>query len=74
MTSASDENADLSIFFSVQGTGGSSTGSDQWHTMVHIPLVFLSESRAFSSAPCIAGKKNLDDNSLLDVVEIARVA
>jgi hypothetical protein len=28
MTSASDENGDLSIVFSVQGTGGSQTGPD----------------------------------------------
>jgi len=42
--------------------------------MVHIPLMFLTEWREFSSAPCLAGKKNLDDSSRLDVVEIARVA
>ena len=40
--------------------------------MVHVPLMFLSEWRAFPSAPCLAGKKKLDDNSRLDV-EIARV-
>ena len=28
MTSASDENGDLQLFFSVQGTGGSPTGPD----------------------------------------------
>jgi len=33
--------------------------------------MFLSEWRAFPSALCLAGKK--DDNSRLDVVEIARV-
>jgi len=46
----------------------------RWHTMVHVPLMFLSEWRKFPSAPCLAGKKNLDDSSRLDVVEIARVA
>ena len=36
--------------------------------------MFLSEWREFPSAPCLAGgKKNLDDSSRLDVVEIARV-
>jgi len=34
--------------------------------------MFLSERHKFPSAPCLAGKK-LDDNSCLDVVEIARV-
>jgi hypothetical protein len=34
--------------------------------------MFLSEWREFPSAPCLAGKK-LDDSSLLDVIEIARV-
>jgi hypothetical protein len=34
--------------------------------------MFLSEWREFPSAPCVAEKK-LDDSSLLDVVEIARV-
>ena len=34
--------------------------------------MFLSECREFPSAPCHAGKK-LDDNSRLDVLEIARV-
>jgi len=33
----------------------------------------LSEWREFPSAPCLAGEKKLDDNSRLDVVEIARV-
>jgi len=42
--------------------------------MVHIPLMPLSEWREFTSAPCLAEKKNLDDNSRLDGVEIARVA
>jgi hypothetical protein len=41
--------------------------------MVPVPLIFLSEWREFPSAPCLAGKKKLD-NSRLDVVEIARVA
>ena len=36
-------------------------------------LMFLSERREFLSAPCPAGKKNLDDSSRLHVVEIARV-
>ena len=35
--------------------------------------MFLSEWREFPSAPCLAGKKKLDDISRLDVVEIARV-
>jgi len=35
--------------------------------------MFLSEWREFLSAPCLAGKKKLDDSSRLDVVEIARV-
>jgi hypothetical protein len=34
--------------------------------------MFLSECCEFLSAPCLAGK-NLDDSSLLDVVEITRV-
>jgi hypothetical protein len=45
--------------------------------MVHVPLMFLSEWREFPSAPCLAvGWRGgeLDDSSLLDVVEIARVA
>jgi len=42
--------------------------------MVHVPLMFLSEWREFASAPYLAGEKKLDDNSCLDVVEIARVA
>ena len=41
--------------------------------MVHLPLMFPSECREFPSAPCLAGKKKLDDSSSLDVVEIARV-
>ena len=36
--------------------------------------MFLSEWREFPSAPCLAGKKNLDDSSRLNVVEIARVS
>ena len=43
------------------------------HTMVYVPLMFLSEGRGFPSAPCLGGKK-LDESSRLDVVEIARVA
>ena len=39
---------------------------------MHVPLMFLSEWREFPSAPCLAGG-GLDDSSLLDVVEIARV-
>jgi len=35
--------------------------------------MFLSEWREFPSAPCLAGKKKLDDSSRLDVVEIAHV-
>ena len=35
--------------------------------------MFLSEWREFSSAPCLAEKKKLDESSRLDVVEIARV-
>ena len=44
--------------------------------MVHVPLMFLSEWLEFPSAPCLAGeeKKELDDSSRLDVVEIARVS
>jgi len=33
--------------------------------------MFLLEWREFPSAPCLAGGKKLDDNSRLDVVEIA---
>jgi len=36
--------------------------------------MFLSEWREFPSAPCLAGKKKLDDSARLYVVEIARVA
>ena len=36
--------------------------------------MFLSEWREFPSAPCLAGgEKKLDDDTRLDVVEIARV-
>ena len=43
--------------------------------MMHVPLMFLSEWREFSWAPCLAGKKkNFDDSSRFDVVEIAHVA
>jgi len=31
----------------------------RWHTMVHVPLMFVSEWREFPSTPCLAGKKNL---------------
>ena len=30
-----------------------------WYTMVHVPLMFLSEWREFPSAPCLAEKKNV---------------
>ena len=36
--------------------------------------MFLSEWREFHSAPCLAGKRKLDDSSRLDVVETAHVA
>ena len=36
--------------------------------MVHVPLMFLSEWCEFPSAPCLAGKKKLDDSLRLDVV------
>jgi len=42
--------------------------------LVHVPLMFLSEWREFPQAPCFAGKKKLDVNSRLDVVEILRVS
>jgi len=29
----------------------------RWHTMVHVPLMFLSEWHEFPSASCLAGKK-----------------
>ena len=41
---------------------------------MRVPLMFLSEWREFPSAPCLAGKKELDDSLRLDVVELARVA
>ena len=44
------------------------------YTLVHVPLMFLSEWREFPSAPLLEGEKKLDDNSRLDAVEIARVA
>jgi hypothetical protein len=28
-----------------------------WHTVVHVPLMFLPEWREFPSAPCLAGGK-----------------
>jgi hypothetical protein len=39
--------------------------------MVYVPLMFLSEWHEFPSALCLAGGKKLDDNSRLDVVEMA---
>ena len=48
----------------------------QFLTMVYdgvfSPNVFIRMDE-FPSAPCLVGKKKLDDNSRLDVVEIARV-
>jgi hypothetical protein len=42
--------------------------------MVHVPLIFPSEWLEFPSAPSLAEKKTILDNSThLDVVEIARV-
>ena len=38
------------------------------------PLMFLSEWCEYSLAPCLAGKKKLDNSLRLDVVEMARVA
>jgi hypothetical protein len=35
--------------------------------------MFLAEWREFPSAPCLAGKKKLDDSSCLNVVEITHV-
>jgi len=35
--------------------------------------MFLSQWREFPSAPCLAGKKKLEDSSRLDVAEIAPV-
>jgi hypothetical protein len=53
-------------------TGGKITTFKLCHMMVHVPLMFLSEWREFPSAPCLAKKKkNLEDSSRLDVVEIA---
>jgi len=42
--------------------------------MVYVSLMFLSEWHEFPSAPCLAGKKKLDDISSLHVVEIAHIA
>jgi len=36
-------------------------------------IMFLSEWREFPLAPCLAGKKKLDDSLCLNVVEIACV-
>ena len=46
----------------------------RWHTMVHIPWMFLSDWREFHFAPCLAGKKKIDESSRPDVVEIAHFA
>jgi len=54
-------------------TGGKITTFKLGHTIVHVPLMFLSEWREFSSVPCLAEEKKLD-SSRLDVVETARVA
>jgi hypothetical protein len=40
--------------------------------MVHVHLMFLSEWCKFPLAPCLAGKKKLDDSLRLDV-EIIRI-
>ena len=46
----------------------------RWHTMVHVPLMFVRMTWiSFGALPC-RNKKKLDDSSRLDVVEIARVA
>jgi len=37
-------------------------------------MFLSSERREFPSAPYLAGKKNLDEGSRLDFIEIARVA
>jgi len=50
-----------------KGAGKSLARPGKKHAM------FLSEGREFPSASCLAGKKKLDDNSLLDVVQITRV-
>jgi len=44
-----------------------------WLDLEGNKLIFLSEWREIPSAPCLAGKKKLDDSSRLDVVEISRV-
>jgi len=36
-------------------------------------IIYMSEYREFPSAPCHAGKINLDDSPRLDVIEIAGV-
>ena len=46
----------------------------RWHMMMLVPLMFLSEWRELTSAPCLAGEKKLDDSLRLHVVEIVRVA
>jgi len=45
----------------------------QWHVMVHVPLIFVSEWREFPLVPSLAGEK-LGDSSRLHVVEITCVA
>ena len=42
--------------------------------MVNVPLMFLSEWREFLRRVALQEKKQLDESSRLDVVEIARVA
>jgi len=47
----------------------------RWHTMVHVPLMFLSQWREFLLRLALQKKKKkLDDSLRLHVVEIARVA
>ena len=56
------------------GRGASKISFWRWHTMVHVPLMFLSEWCEFLSGPCLARRKNFDDSSRLHVVEIACIA
>ena len=42
--------------------------------MVHVPITFLSDGVNLLRRLALQKKKKLDDISLLDVVEIARVA
>jgi len=46
----------------------------RWHTMVHVPLMFLSEWHEFLSMPSLGIKKPPYDSPSLDVAEIPRVA